>query len=119
MTIRAIQEGESMAKNKEVTDASFDAEVLKSAKPVVVEFWADWSGPCTRLAPVLEQLAVEYADKIDVVKVNVDKNPETAAAFRISSIPSVFLFKDGERRISVIGVGAKRYFEVEFAEYLR
>lgn len=108
-----------MAKTKEVTDASFDADVLKSPKPVVVEFWAGWSGPCTRLFPVLEQLAVEYADKIDVVKVNVDENPETAVAFGISSVPSVFLFKDGERRISVIGVGAKRYFEMEFAEYLR
>ncbi|UKA60705.1 thioredoxin [Arthrobacter sp. FW306-2-2C-D06B] len=108
-----------MSRTKEVTDASFDAEVLKSAKPVVVEFWAVWSGPCTRLTPVLEQLAVEYADKIDVVKVNVDENPETAGAFGISSVPSVFLFKDGERRISVIGVGAKRYFEMEFAEYLR
>ncbi|WP_284981752.1 thioredoxin [Arthrobacter sp. efr-133-TYG-118] len=108
-----------MARTKEVTDASFDAEVLTSAKPVVVEFWADWSGPCARLTPVLEQLAVEYADKIDVVKVNVDENPETARAFRISSVPSVFLFKDGERRISVIGVGAKQYFEMEFADYLR
>ena len=108
-----------MAKTREVTDVSFDAEVLQSPKPVVVEFWADWSGPCTRLAPVLEQLAVQYADKIDVVKVNIDENPDTAAAFGISSVPSVFLFKDGERRISVIGVGAKRYFEVEFADYLR
>ncbi|MGO4583814.1 thioredoxin [Arthrobacter sp. 2RAF6] len=107
-----------MPRTREVTDASFDAEVLKSAKPVVVEFWADWSGPCARLNPVLEQLAVEYADKIDVVKVNVDENPETASALRISSVPSVFLFKDGERRISVIGVGAKRYFEMEFADYL-
>ncbi|MFF2296061.1 thioredoxin [Arthrobacter sp. NPDC058127] len=108
-----------MAKNKEVTDASFDADVLKSAKPVVVEFWADWSGPCSRLSPVLEQLAVEYADKIEVVKINVDENPETAGAFGISSVPSVSLFKDGKRRISVIGVGAMRYFEMEFAEYLR
>lgn len=104
---------------KDVTDASFDADVLKSAKPVVVEFWADWAGPCTRLSPVLEQLAVEYANKIEVVKVNVDENPETAGAFGISSVPSVFLFKDGERRISVIGAGAKQYFEMEFADYLR
>ncbi|MCZ9880326.1 thioredoxin [Arthrobacter sp. B2a2-09] len=108
-----------MERTKAVTDASFDAEVLKSAKPVVVEFWADWSGPCTRLSPVLEQLALEYADKIDVVKVNVDENPVTAGAFGVSSVPSVFLFKDGERRVSVIGVGAKRYFEMEFADYLR
>ncbi|MEV8148208.1 thioredoxin [Arthrobacter sp. NPDC080073] len=108
-----------MAKTREVTDVSFDAEVLQSPKSVVVEFWARWSGPCARLTPVLEQLALEYADKIDVVKVNVDENPETAAAFGISSVPSVFLFKDGERRISVIGVGAKRYFEAEFADYLR
>lgn len=108
-----------MVNNKEVTDASFDAAVLNSAKPVVVAFWAAWSGPCARLNPVLEQLAADHADKIDVVKVNVDENPETAAAFGISSVPSVFLFKDGEPRISVIGAGAKRYFETEFAEYLR
>ncbi|WAH97202.1 thioredoxin [Arthrobacter sp. MMS18-M83] len=108
-----------MKRAKDVTDASFHADVLKSTKPVVVEFWADWSGPCARLSPVLEQLAVEYADKIDVVKVNVDENPETAGAFGVNSVPSVFLFKDGERRISVIGAGAKQYFEVEFADYLR
>ncbi|MCX2748871.1 thioredoxin [Arthrobacter sp. MI7-26] len=108
-----------MRRAKDVTDASFYADVLKSTKPVVVEFWANWSGPCARLSPVLEQLAVEYADKIDVVKVNVDENPETAGAFGISSVPSVFLFKDGERRISVIGAGAKQYFETEFADYLR
>ncbi|UKA64639.1 thioredoxin [Arthrobacter sp. FW306-04-A] len=108
-----------MKQTKDVTDASFHADVLKSTKPVVVEFWADWSGPCARLSPVLEQLAVEYADKIEVVKVNVDENPETKGAFGISSVPSVFLFKDGERRISVIGAGAKQYFETEFADYLR
>jgi thioredoxin 1 len=108
-----------MAATKEVTDASFDADVLQSAKPVVVDFWADWCGPCTRLSPVLEQLAEEYADKIDVVKVNVDENPETAGAFGITSIPSVFLFKGGERKISVIGARPKQYFEKEFADYLR
>ncbi len=108
-----------MKRTKEVTDASFCADVLKSSKPVVVEFWADWSGPCARLFPILEQLAGEYADKIDVVRVNVDQNPDTAGAFGINSVPSVFLFKDGERKISVIGSGAKQYFETEFAEYLR
>lgn len=69
-----------MNRTKDVTDASFYADVLKSTKPVVVEFWADWSGPCTRLSPVLEELAAEYADKIDVVKVNVDQNFETEFA---------------------------------------
>lgn len=108
-----------MGRTKEVTDASFSADVLKSTKPVVVEFWADWSGPCARLSPVLEELAAEYADKIDVVKVNVDQNPETVGAFGINSVPSVFLFKDGERKISVIGSGSKQYFETEFADYLR
>ncbi len=107
-----------MATTKEVTDASFDADVLQSAKPVVVDFWADWCGPCTKLSPVLEQLAEEYADKIAVVKLNVDENPETAGAFGITSIPSVFLFKDGERKISIIGARPKQYFEKEFADYL-
>jgi thioredoxin 1 len=107
-----------MATTKEVTDVSFDADVLQSAKPVVVDFWADWCGPCTKLSPVLEQLAKEYADKIDVVKVNVDENPETAGAFGITSIPSVLLFKDGERKISIIGARPKQYFEKEFVDYL-
>lgn len=102
-----------------VTDASFDAEVLGSAKPVIVDFWADWCGPCHMLSPELEELGAEYADKIEVVKVNVDENPETASRFGIISIPTVYLFQDGERKASVIGARPKQYFEREFAEYLR
>ncbi|MCA4135640.1 thioredoxin [Arthrobacter sp. M4] len=102
-----------------VTDASFDADVLASAKPVIVDFWADWCGPCHMLSPVLEQLADERADKIEVVKVNVDENPEISSRFGIISIPTVLLFEGGRQKASVIGARPKQYFEREFAEYLR
>lgn len=107
-----------MGKTRDVTDASFETEVLKSVKPVIVDFWAAWCVPCLRLSPELEQLADEYADKVVVVKVNVDENPATASEFGITSIPSVYLFKDGQQKISVVGARPKTFFEKEFAEYL-
>ncbi|AOT03263.1 thioredoxin [Arthrobacter sp. U41] len=108
-----------MGKTRDVTDASFETEVLKSVKPVIVDFWASWCAPCIRLSPVLEQLAEDCADKVDVVKVNVDENPETASEFGITSIPAVYLFKDGQQKISVVGARPKPFFEKEFAEYLQ
>lgn len=101
-----------------VTDASFETEVLGSSKPVIVDFWADWCGPCGKLSPVLEQLADDYADKVEVVKVNVDENPETATRYGITSIPSVYLFDGGEQKATVIGARPRQYFEREFADYL-
>ncbi|MCH6470428.1 thioredoxin [Sinomonas terrae] len=104
---------------RSVTDASFDTEVLGSAKPVIVDFWAEWCGPCRMLSPVLEQLAADHGEKVEVVKVNVDESPETSARYGITSIPSVLLFEGGVQRVSVVGARPKEHLEREFAEYLR
>ena len=79
-----------------VTDATFDAEVKKSDIPVVVDFWAEWCGPCKQIGPALEELAVEMEGRIKVAKVDVDSNPNSAAAMGIRGIPALFIFKDGE-----------------------
>ena len=107
-----------MSDLKAVTDASFESDVLNADKPVLVDFWAEWCGPCRALTPELEKLAAEHEDKIDVVKVNVDENPGIAAQYGITSIPAVFAFKDGEKVHSSIGAKPKPALEQEFADLL-
>ena len=102
---------------RDVTDQSFDQDVLAAGKPVVVDFWAPWCGPCRAVTPVLEQISGE-TDKVEFVKVNIDDNPVVASRFDVLSIPTVILFADGEPRETVHGARPKKHFEKAFAAYL-
>ena len=91
-----------------LTDESFNANVLNSPEPVLVDFWAPWCGPCRMLAPALEELASEFSGRARVAKLNVDEHPDTAARFRVSSLPTLLFFKNGQVVDQVIGVTPKR-----------
>jgi thioredoxin 1 len=86
-----------------INDADFENEVLHATLPVLVDFWAEWCGPCKMLAPILETVAAEYQGKLNIVKVNVDQNPETPAKFGIRGIPTLILFKNGEAAATKVG----------------
>lgn len=90
-----------------VTADNFEAEVLKADKPVIVDFWAVWCGPCRMLAPVLEEIDEEYGDRVKICKVNVDEEPELANRFRVNAIPALFVFKDGKLVRSSMGYKKK------------
>jgi thioredoxin 1 len=85
------------------TDATFETDVLKSSKPVLLDFWAEWCGPCRMLLPVVEELAGEMADTLSVVKINVDENPQTPAKFGVRGIPTLMIFKDGQLKQTRVG----------------
>ncbi|WBB78323.1 thioredoxin [Micromonospora sp. WMMD882] len=90
-----------------VTDANFASDVLKSDKPVLVDFWAEWCVPCRKVAPLLEEIANEMGDQVRIVKLNIDENPETARAYRVMSVPTLTVFKDGEPVQSIAGAKPK------------
>ncbi len=100
------------------TDASFNQDVLQSDVPVLVDFWAVWCGPCKAIAPVLEELADDYAGKAKVVKVDVDQNKQIAAQFGIRSIPTLFVFKGGEKVETAIGLQSKEQLAVLLDKYV-
>ena len=90
-----------------VTDDNFDTEVLKSSKPIVVDFWADWCGPCVSIAPTLEQISDEMADQVIIAKHNIDKEPNTPTKYGVRGIPTMLLFKDGELKATKVGATPK------------
>jgi thioredoxin 1 len=106
-----------MADLPDVTDTNFQAEVIESETPVLVDFWAPWCGPCRVVGPVLEEIASER-DDLRIVKLNTDENPETAAAFQVLSIPTMILFKGGEPAKKIIGAYPKRKLEAELEPVL-
>jgi thioredoxin 1 len=106
------------ANTKTVTDSTFATDVLGSDKPVIVDFWAEWCGPCRMVAPVLEEIAGQYADKIVVAKLNVDENPQTAASYGITSIPTMNVYSGGQVVKTIIGAKPKAALLQDLAAYL-
>jgi thioredoxin 1 len=102
----------------EVTDASFNEAVLHSDKPVLVDFWATWCGPCRMVAPVLEEIAAEHKDKITVAKLDVDANPTIARDYQVLSIPTLMVFKGGEKVKEIVGARPKAALVKDLADFL-
>jgi thioredoxin 1 len=103
---------------KKVTDETFEADVLKNDKPVLVDYWAEWCGPCKMVAPVLEAIAEEHGDKLDIVKLNVDENPVVTQKYGILNIPTLGVFKNGEVVKELVGARPKSALLRELADFL-
>lgn len=102
----------------EVTDASFERDVLQAGGPVVVDFWAPWCGPCRVVTPILEGMAEQHGDRVRFLKMNVDDNPQVAARFNILSIPTVILYAGGEAQETVVGARSKNHYEGAWSRWL-
>jgi thioredoxin 1 len=107
-----------MSNAKDVTDASFAEDVLNSSDTIMVDFWAEWCGPCRAVSPILDQIASEHSEKIRIVKLNVDDNPQMAMKYQITSIPAMKVFRGGEVVKTVIGAKPKPALEADLAEFL-
>jgi thioredoxin 1 len=107
-----------MGATKVVTAETFKAEVLDNSKPVIVDYWAEWCGPCRMVAPVLEEIASEHGDKLDVVKLNIDENPGVAQQYQIMAIPTMNVFKDGQVVKQIVGAKPKSALLRELAEFI-
>jgi len=103
----------------EVTDQNFEQEVITSDRPVVVDFWAPWCGPCRMIAPILDELAGQHGERVKFMKMNVDENQETAARFNVLSIPMVVLFEGGEAKDTVVGARPKSHYEGAWQRWLQ
>ena len=107
-----------MGATKKTTDADFTTDVLQSDKPVLVDFWAEWCGPCKMVAPVLEEIAAENGEKLTVVKLNIDENPDTARAYQIMSIPTMAVFQGGKIVKQIVGAKPKAAILRDLESYL-
>jgi len=107
-----------MGATKIVTDETFENEVLLSPRPVIVEYWAQWCGPCRQVAPVLEAIASEHASRVDVVKLNTDENPETTQRYQVLAVPTLAVFSGGQVVRQVLGARSKSALLRDFADFL-